>query len=324
MEMKMRSDSSALQKPKRIKRKIDGVLLLDKPKGMSSNAALQRARWLFQAEKAGHTGTLDPLASGLLPLCFGEATKFSADLLDADKTYQAKVRLGASTTTGDAEGEIREVRPVLVDEVAVKKALTAFTGKIKQIPPMYSALKREGRPLYELARQGLEVEREARLVHIYHLHLLACELTGDNPLLELEVSCSKGTYVRTLAEDIGEALGCGAHLVELRRTVVGDLDLTKAHTLAELETLAANEPRTLTTMLLPVDHLLLSLPVAFLDETASERFMHGNPVYATGEPGAKTRAYAADDRLLGVGEIKADGKLWPKRLLAKNLDKNRL
>ncbi|MCL2021967.1 MAG: tRNA pseudouridine(55) synthase TruB [Betaproteobacteria bacterium] len=303
---------------RRVKRKIDGALLLNKPKGMSSNAALQRARWLLQAEKAGHTGTLDPMATGLLPLCFGEATKFSADLLHADKTYRAKARLGVTTTTGDAEGEIREIRPVCFDAARLAETLAAFTGEIRQIPPMHSALKLQGRPLYELARQGVEVTREARPVWIHRLELLACELTGDAPWLELEVCCGKGTYIRALAEDIGEALGCGAHLAELCRTAVGDLTLTMAHSTEELETLAANEPQALTDMLLPVDHLLLSLPVACLSDTESERFSHGNPVEYTelaGE-GTKIRVYTASSRLLGVGEMKVDGKLWPKRLLA--------
>jgi tRNA pseudouridine55 synthase len=294
------------------------VLLLDKPVGMSSNAALQRARWLFQAEKAGHTGTLDPLASGLLPLCFGEATKFSADLLHADKTYRAKARLGVTTTSGDAEGEVREVRQVQADERGVREALLAFTGEITQIPPMYSALKREGRPLYELARQGVEVEREARRTTIHRLQLLACELAGNAPWLELEVCCGKGMYVRTLAEDVGEALGCGAHLTGLRRTAIGDLTLAKAHTLAELEALAADgsRPDAVNDCLLPVDYLLLSLPAVFLDEAARERFTRGNPVRAEAGQGTKIRVYGDEGGLLGVGEVKADGRLWPKRLLA--------
>ena len=317
MRQNMQADGRNQEKPRRIKKKIDGVLLLDKPTGMSSNAALQRARWLLQAEKAGHTGTLDPLASGLLPLCFGEATKFSADLLDADKTYQAEVRLGVTTTTGDAEGEIRQTRPVACTKAEVEQALLAFTGMIEQIPPMHSALKREGRPLYELARQGVEVAREARQVWIHHLKLLACELAGDAPLLTLEVCCSKGTYVRTLAEDIGEVLGCGAHLVGLRRTAVGDLTLAHARTLAELESIATNATPALGAILLPVDHLLLSMPAVYLDEAASERFTHGNPVFAAGEPGAKIRVYDKEQNLLGTGEIKTDGKLWPKRLVVR-------
>ncbi|MCL2075841.1 MAG: tRNA pseudouridine(55) synthase TruB [Betaproteobacteria bacterium] len=298
---------------------------MDKPKGISSNAALQRARWLFQAEKAGHTGTLDPLASGLLPLCFGEATKFSADLLDADKTYRAKARLGVTTTTGDAEGEIREIRPAQCDMALVEKTLAAFTGEIRQIPPMYSALKQKGRPLYELARQGVEVERKARPALIHRLTLLACELAGDSPWLELEVCCGKGTYIRTLAEDIGEALGCGAYLADLCRTAVADLTLTMAHSLTELETLVADNAHALTDKLLPMDHLLLSLPVVCLDGAASERFMHGNPVYVelAGE-GTKIRVYAAGGKLLGLGEMKADGKLWPKRLLAERTIKRGL
>ena len=352
----------ASPQPRRIRRKVDGVLLLDKPEGMSSNAALQRARALFQAEKAGHTGTLDPLASGLLPVCLGEATKFSADLLDADKTYRARVRLGMTTTTGDAEGEIREIRPVCCDAARVREVLAAFTGEMMQVPPMYSALKREGRPLYELARQGMTVEREARQIRIHRLELLnvipakagiqhptkglgervsnlsspgasrhpltlageglgerglANTLADDTPWLEVEVCCSKGTYIRVLAEDIGEALGCGAHLAGLRRIAVGDLTLSGARSLPELEQLAADGA--LMDALLPVDYLLRSLSAVFLDEGMSARFGCGNPVRVdkTGEPGTKIRVYAKERELLGVGEIKADGLLYPRRLLAR-------
>jgi len=313
---KMRGEASS--QPRRVRRKVDGVLLLDKPEGMSSNAALQRARWLFQAEKAGHTGTLDPLASGLLPLCLGEATKFSADLLDADKTYRAKVRLGLTTTTGDREGEVRETRPVCVDEARIREVLAAFTGEIVQIPPMYSALKREGRPLYELARQGVTVAREAREIRIHRLELLDFSLTDAAPWLELEVCCSKGTYVRVLAEDVGETLGCGAHLAGLRRIAVGDLTLTGARSLPELEELAM--AGTLQDALLPVDYLLRSLSALVLDEGSRARFGCGNPVRVEEAdgcvPGTKIRVYAGARALLGVGEIKADGMLYPRRLLA--------
>ncbi|MDR1848680.1 MAG: tRNA pseudouridine(55) synthase TruB [Zoogloeaceae bacterium] len=367
----------ASPQPRRIRRKVDGVLLLDKPEGMSSNAALQRARALFQAEKAGHTGTLDPLASGLLPVCLGEATKFSADLLDADKTYRARVRLGMTTTTGDAEGAVLEIRPVCCDAARVQEVLAAFTGEMTQVPPMYSALKREGRPLYELARQGVTVEREARQIRIHRLELLnvipaqagikyptkgleervlnlpspgnfapgygrqiaaptdnsiaprmensvgdaTCvppqALADDTPWLEVEVCCSKGTYIRVLAEDIGEALGCGAHLAGLRRIAVGDLTLTGARSLPELEQLAADGA--LMDALLPVDYLLRSLSAVFLDEGMSARFGCGNPVRVdkAGEPGTKIRVYAGERELLGVGEVKADGLLYPRRLLAR-------
>jgi tRNA pseudouridine55 synthase len=222
---------------KKVWQQIDGVLLLDKASGLSSNDALQKARRLFSAAKGGHTGTLDPLATGLLPLCFGEATKFSADLLDADKTYEAEVRLGEVTDTGDAEGQVTASFAVDVDLVAISAVLPRFTGPIRQIPPMYSALKRDGRPLYELARQGIEVERAARDITIHALECL--EFTGQR--LVLRVSCSKGTYIRVLAADIGQALGCGAHLTALRRTRVGPLDLAGSVTLAQLETMSEAE-----------------------------------------------------------------------------------
>ena len=288
-------------------KQVDGVLLLDKPIGLTSNDALQKARRLFSAAKGGHTGTLDPLATGLLPLCFGEATKFSADLLDADKTYEAIVKLGITTDTGDAEGAVIATAPVNVAESDVFRVLPQFTGDIQQIPPMHSALKRNGRPLYELARQGIEVEREARAVTIYAIDCLG--FSGDS--LTLRVACSKGTYIRVLASDIGQALGCGAHLIGLRRTVVGDLDLANAVTLAELEALdeAGRAGR-----LQPVDALLLSLPVVTVEGEAAERFRHGNPVDLPDGLSGKIRIYA-DGRLIGVGEPGSDGRLWPKRLV---------
>ena len=200
-------------------KQVDGVLLLDKPLGLTSNDALQKVRRLFSAAKGGHTGTLDPLATGLLPLCFGEATKFSADLLDADKTYESVVKLGVTTDSGDAEGQVIANATVEVKKEQISEILPQFIGDIQQIPPMHSALKRDGRPLYELARKGIEVEREPRAVTIYGIDCL--DFSGD--LLTLRVACSKGTYIRVLAADIGLALGCGAHLAGLRRTVVGDL-----------------------------------------------------------------------------------------------------
>lgn len=288
-------------------RRVDGVLLLDKPPGITSNDALQKARRLFSAEKAGHTGTLDPMATGLLPVCFGEATKFSADLLDADKTYEATLRLGVTTTTADAEGEPLETRPVSVSEADILAALPRFTGPISQVPPMYSALKRDGRPLYELARQGIEVERAARDVTIHELALLA--FSGDD--VSLRVSCSKGTYIRTLAEDLGKALGCGAHLTALRRTRVGPLDLSRARSLAEIEA-CAEEGRE--TLLLSVDTLLQGLPVVELDASAALRFGNGNPV--AGDINGPCRVYA-EGRLLGLGRGDGAGLIHPKRLLAK-------
>lgn len=287
-------------------RRVDGVLLLDKPSGMSSNDALQKARRLFSAEKAGHTGTLDPMATGLLPLCFGEATKFSADLLAADKTYVATLRLGACTDTGDAEGRITAEFPVNVDEAAFRRILPAYTGPIRQVPPMYSALKRDGKPLYELARQGIEVEREAREVVIHVLELLHFEGVSAT----LRVRCSKGTYIRTLAEDIGKALGCGAHLTALRRTEVGDLVLPRALTLGEVE---ACEEGARDALLLPVDSLLQGLPSVVLEGDAVSRFSHGNPVAA--DVLGLCRVYAGG-QLLGLGLGQADGQVHPKRLVA--------
>lgn len=213
--------------PRSKRRDVDGILIFDKPLGMSSNAALQKVRWLFNASKGGHTGSLDPLASGVLPLCLGEATKFSQYLLDADKTYITEARLGMTTSTGDAEGEVLEIKPCQVTLAEVQALLPRFTGEIEQIPPMYSALKHDGQPLYKLARAGETVERKPRSVTIRQLTLLGLE--GDR--LRLQVHCSKGTYIRTLVEDIGAALGCGAHVAELRRVQAGPFDLARAVTL---------------------------------------------------------------------------------------------
>lgn len=288
-------------------KRVDGVLLLDKPIGLTSNDALQKARRLFSAAKGGHTGTLDPLATGLLPLCFGEATKFSADLLDADKTYEAVLKLGVTTDSGDAEGKVVASAAVDVTENDIFRVLPMFTGDLQQIPPMHSALKRDGRPLYELARQGIEVEREARAVTIHRLECLA--FAGDS--LSLRVACSKGTYIRVLAADIGRELGCGAHLTALRRTVVGDLDLANAVTLAELE--ALDEAGRLA-HLQPVDALVHTLPIVAVEGEAESRFRHGNPVDLPAGLSGKIRVYAGD-QLIGVGEPGSDGRLWPKRLV---------
>lgn len=294
-------------KVKKTWKQVDGVLLLDKPVGLSSNDALQKARRLFSAAKGGHTGTLDPLASGLLPLCFGEATKFSADLLDADKTYEAELKLGVTTDSGDAEGQVIATATVDVAEAAILAVLPRFTGPIEQVPPMHSALKRDGRPLYELARQGIEVERAARAVTIHALEVL--DFAGD--VLRIRVRCSKGTYIRVLAADIGQALGCGAHLTALRRTAVADLDLMHAVTLAEIEALDEVDRMK---RLAPVDALLQSLPVLTLEGEAAARFRHGNPVNLPEGLSGKIRIYEAG-RLIGVGEPGREGRLWPKRLV---------
>ena len=286
--------------------RVDGVLLLDKPQGLTSNAALQKARRLFSAAKGGHTGTLDPLATGLLPLCFGEATKFSADLLDADKVYEADLLFGVRTDTGDSEGRVIETSPVGFSRTELEQALEKFSGRIDQVPPMYSALKLNGRPLYQLARQGVDVERQARSVTIHTLQLL--EYSGDR--CRLYVSCSKGTYVRTLAEDIGRVLGCGAHLTALRRVAVGPLSLAGAVSLDQLAELPESGR---ISYLQPVDALLQSLPMVCLDGEAVQRFTHGNPVPAS--PGSgKCRVYA-QGRLLGVGEQDSLGMVHPRRLV---------
>lgn len=301
---------NAPRKPPR--RRLDGVLLLDKALGESSNRALQAARRLYDAEKAGHTGTLDPLATGLLPLCFGEATKFSSDLLNADKRYVAVVQLGVTTDTADTEGKVLRRRPVEADRRAVEKALAAHTGEIDQIPPMYSALKRDGKPLYEYARAGIELERAARRASIHRLDLLdASDLAGGR--FVVEVLCSKGTYVRTLAADIGEFLGCGAHLAGLRRTGIGVLDVAAAHSLAQLEALAAEARDAL---LLPPDSLVANLAEARLDAADAVRLRHGQSVRWSGEAGARLRAYDHEDRFIGVCRQTVDGWLQPQRLVA--------
>lgn len=291
--------------------RVDGVLLLDKPGGLTSNRALQAVRRLLDAAKAGHTGTLDPMATGLLPLTFGEATKFAADLLDADKSYRASVRLGTTTTTGDAEGDRLESRPVQATVDEVDAVLARFTGCIEQVPPMHSALKREGRPLYELARAGLTVERAPRRVEIRRLERVTC--TGDE--LVLDVDCSKGTYVRTLAEDIGRALGCGAHLAALRRTRVGRLTLEGALTLPALQDMATGVCRQ---QLLPVDALLESLPRVELDATLAGRFRLGQRLAIEAEPrGRRVRVYAPDEELLGTANVTEWGVVAPERLISK-------
>ena len=297
---------------RRVWLRVDGVLLLDKPQGMSSNAALQAARRLYSAAKAGHTGTLDPLATGLLPLCFGEATKFSSDLLDADKTYEADLLFGVKTDTADSEGQVLERRPVNFDLSALEVALARFRGKIRQIPPMYSALKRDGQPLYKLARQGVQIEREARDVVIHELELL--EFHADR--CRLRVRCSKGTYIRSLAEDLGEVLLCGAHLTGLRRTAVGALSVNVA---CSLETLTMLDEAGRARVLRAPDALLQELPRIVLAQGEAARFAHGNPVgFPVGlsfEQAGRFRVYEGE-RLLGVAVADGGGMLCPRRLIA--------
>ncbi|WAB93164.1 tRNA pseudouridine(55) synthase TruB [Pseudomonas citronellolis] len=298
---------------KRIRRAVNGVLVLDKPRGMSSNQALQKVRWLLNAEKAGHTGSLDPLATGVLPLCFGEATKFSQYLLDADKGYETLARLGVTTTTGDAEGEVLEERQVTVGREALEAVLSRFRGEIEQVPPMYSALKKDGQPLYKLARAGEVVEREARSVTIARLELLAFEA----PCATLAVSCSKGTYIRTLVEDIGRELGCGAHVAALRRTQAGPFGLAQAVTLEELvQVHAEGGNEALDRFLLPVDAGLEHWPLLQLSEHSAYYWLHGQPVRAPEAPKfGMLRVQDHEGRFIGIGEVTDDGRIAPRRLI---------
>ncbi len=295
------------------RRPVHGVLLLDKPIGLSSNDALQKAKWLLRAEKAGHTGTLDPLATGVLPLCFGAATKFSQLHLDADKTYETTVRLGIKTTTADAEGEVISQRPVTCTVGQVVQVLDRFMGPITQVPPMYSALKKDGKALYEYARAGETVEREPRHVVIHDLELLDIELDGDAPSLRLRVTCSKGTYIRTLGEDIAEALGCGGHLSALRRVVTGPFDASACVTLEDL--VAMDEPQR-EARLMPVQSLLADHTAVTLDTENAGRFLSG--VRRRGKWPDQPRVCVFGEQppaLLGSAHVKA-GELIPGRLLS--------
>lgn len=296
-------------KPARAPRlRIDGVVMLDKPVGMSSNGALQAVRRVYNAAKGGHTGTLDPLASGLLPLCLGEATKFSQMLLDADKSYRARVRLGVTTTTGDAEGEVIATLPVTVSNEGIARVVAGFCGEIEQVPPMYSALKRDGKALYEYARAGVTLEREARRVSIHAIAAGAIE--GQE--FDLDVCCSKGTYIRTLAEDIGAQLGCGAHIVALRRTRIGPFDIADAVSLEQLELSEAVRSASLR----PADLLASHLPAVPLAPDAAGSFLHGQSVAVPLPPGAVECRVFADGRFLGLGRVSPDGRLAPRRLIA--------
>jgi tRNA pseudouridine55 synthase len=297
--------------------RIDGVVLLDKPAGMSSQGAVTAVKRAFNADKAGHTGTLDPMATGLLPICLGEATKYSQDLLEADKSYIAKVKFGSRTDTGDAEGQIIEVLPLpaFADEFAIKVALDAllpkFTGPITQVPPMYSALKRDGKPLYEYARAGIELERVPREITIH-----AIRWTNIHwPEATLEVSCSKGTYIRVLAEDIGNALGCGAHLVGLRRTEVGHLNLEQSFTMESIQQGLQDSSN----YILPVDALLQTLPHLTVDELQAKRLEMGQRV-PLNLPSIEAlvriyRATAAPHNFIGTADWRS-GVLHPKRLIS--------
>ncbi len=294
--------------PKIQRRHISGVFLLNKPLGISSNGALQKVRWLFRAQKAGHTGALDPLASGLLPICLGEATKFSHYLLDSTKRYQTTVKLGNSTTTGDVEGEIfleKEV-PVLTEE-KIKEALDKFVGDIQQVPPMYSALKKDGRPLYELARQGIEIERDARPIHIFAIELLS--YTNDS--ITLDITCSKGTYIRVLGEDIAQALNTYGHLTYLHRIQTGQFELIPTYTIECLESLTEMEREAL---LLPVYAPIDHFPKIQAPEGRAEYFSRGMESNIDHEAAEQVVVFDGD-KCLGLAEITDKKRLVPKRVL---------
>ncbi len=301
--------NNQLQQQKRIKRPVSGVLLLDKPTGFSSNGALQKVKWLFQAEKAGHTGNLDPLATGLLPICLGDATKFSQTLLDADKAYLATVKLGVTTSSGDSDGEVLETLPVDVSRERLEQVLCGLQGTISQVPPMYSALKHQGKALYEYARQGIDIEREARQVQIFTVTLL--DFRGD--VVDIAVDCSKGTYIRVLAEEIGRQLHCGAHLIGLRRTRTAGFHLHDAVTIDALEAMTLQQRDRL---LLTPDCLLQALPALQIDDTAAHYWCNGNPVWrAQLPPAGEFRVYDGADRFIGLGFLQPDGKLAPRRVV---------
>lgn len=328
------------------RRPLSGVLLFDKSKGFSSNQALQIVKRLYKAEKTGHTGTLDPLASGLLPLMFGEATKFAADLIDASKTYRATVRLGFASNTGDAEGELtqvctRDLESITEDEV--KQVCAQFVGEIQQVPPMFSALKKDGKPLYEYAREGIELDRPARTLLIHQLDVIKFAHNDAHCIIELEVNCSKGTYVRTLGEDIAKALGTAGYLTELRRTAIGDLKVERAYTLEALKVLGESETPfdALDAVLFPVDALLGSLGKVELNNEFARRFSHGQRLpleLANAKPGrvrvygeasaqdvnteVSNTAFKGNSRFMGTGILETDGKgalLRPDRLIQVNL-----
>ncbi|MGL4860308.1 MAG: tRNA pseudouridine(55) synthase TruB [Enterobacteriaceae bacterium] len=308
-------------RPRRRGRDIHGVLLLDKPQGLTSNDALQKVKRLFNANKAGHTGALDPLATGMLPICLGEATKFSQFLLDADKRYRVTALLGQRTTTSDAEGEVISERPVSFNQAQLQAALEHFQGSLMQVPSMYSALKYQGRPLYEYARQGIEVPREARQITLYETILLR----QDERALELEVHCSKGTYIRTLVDDMGEMLGCGAHVIQLRRLQVADYPADAMVTLEQLNTLVESAHQesfplelVLDPLLLPTDTALQSLPEVNLLPVVASYLKQGQAVQVSGAPreGMVRLSEGESRHFIGVGVIDEQGNVAPRRLVS--------
>ncbi len=294
-------------------RSVHGILLLDKPSGVTSNGALQEVKRLFYANKAGHTVSLDPVASGLLPICMGEATKISGFLLDADKTYQVKCALGIKTATGDSEGETLETRPVEhYSDEQIEQVLSQFRGPVQQIPPMYSALKHQGQRLYKLARQGIEVERQPREVIIHSLELSSYNET----VIELDIHCSKGTYVRTLVEDIGEKLGCGAHVSGLRRLSVGPYSAEGMVTMEALEKAHEQDRQSLDALLLPLESALTQWPSVRLTSDAAFYLQQGQPVLVPQVPTEGwVRLYEGQTTFLGMGEILDDGRVAPRRLM---------
>lgn len=301
-------------------RPVNGVILLDKPTGISSNDALQKVKRIYFAEKAGHTGALDPLATGMLPICLGEATKFSQFLLDSDKKYRVIARLGERTNTSDSDGEVVEVRPVNVDADKLQACIDSFRGETEQVPSMFSALKYQGRPLYEYAREGIEVPREARKITVYAIELLRFE----NHEVEMEVHCSKGTYIRTIVDDLGEMLGCGAHVTYLRRTAVARYPYENMVTLEQLNELLEQAHRDgvapkelLDPLLLPMDTAVQELPEVNLVPQLADMIQHGQAVQVFGvQTEGMVRLTSGDNKLfLGVGEMDDDGKIAPKRLV---------
>lgn len=297
------------------RRKINGILLLDKPTGITSNRALQNVKHLYFAAKAGHTGSLDPLATGMLPICFGEATKFSQYLLDSDKTYVVKAQLGERTTTSDSEGEIIATRDVPeLSNKQIEGFLDAFRGEISQIPSMYSALKYKGQPLYKYAREGIEVPRESRKVMVYHMELIDYQ----DSVLTLKMRCSKGTYVRTIVDDLGENIGCGAHVIELRRLEVAGFDEHSMITLPEVEALKEAEKfEEMDDLLLPQDTAIAHWPTVRINADLAFYFRQGSPIMIPNLPaGTWLRVADKDDALIGVGELMDDGKVAPRRLIA--------
>jgi tRNA pseudouridine55 synthase len=301
-------------------RPVNGIVLLDKPTGLSSNDTLQKVKRIYFAEKAGHTGALDPLATGMLPICLGEATKFSQFLLDSDKRYRVIAKLGERTNTSDSDGEVVEVRDVKVDRGQLERCIAKFRGETDQIPSMFSALKYQGKPLYEYAREGIEVPRESRKINVYSIELIRFE-GGE---VEMEVHCSKGTYIRTIVDDLGEMLGCGAHVIYLRRTGVSDYPYDKMVTLEQLEALLEQareqdiQPKELLDpLLLPMDSAVQELPEVNLIPELTDMVQHGQPVQIFGAPleGSVRMTSGEEKTFIGVGEIDDDGRIAPKRLV---------